>query len=262
MKIITGIISVSIIVSACGSAPVQNKPLANTTNAEPSNSRTDVNTANNFVSAAPTPKGEKIENESTVKFEPAGLLQGWAFVDPDGKNVPSVTDTKDGIFKLTIPSGKDLYGENRTAPRLWKAIAGDFEIETRVTFDPKDSYQGAGLIIFKDDNNYLRLERCFGGVAGGGSGIRLDARLPDEYQPLTTPNEIPTDATQVDLKIVRKAKMLAAFWRLNEDSEWKEVGEFESDYPETVQVGLIGVNTAGPITAEFAYIKLAPVVQK
>ncbi|MGQ0540982.1 MAG: DUF1349 domain-containing protein [Blastocatellia bacterium] len=258
MKTIHGIILLSITVSACGSAPAPNKPSANAPKVEQANSKADVNTANKITNATSAPKGEKVEREIVVKFAAGNMPQGWMFIDPDGKDIPSVTDTKNGVFKLTIPSGKDLYGENRTAPRLLKAIAGDFEIETRVKFDPKGSYQGAGLIIFKDDNNYLRLERCFGGVAGGDSGIRLDARKTDEYQPLTTPNEIPTDATEVDLRIVRKGKSLAAFWRQNEDSEWKEVGEFESDYPETVQAGLIGVNTTGLITAEFAYIKLTP----
>ena len=90
----------------------------------------------------------------------------------------------------------------------------------------------------------------------------MDVRTGDNYQALTTPDQVPTDASEVELKLIRSGQVLIAFWRLNEESEWKEVGEFTSDYPESVRVGLIGVNTAEEITAEFDHIKLQPAVKK
>lgn len=223
-------------------------------------SGTNTNIATNGDGSGQALNGEKIEKPVEIKFEPGGLPKGWQWIDAD-KGFPSGYETKNGTFGLKIPSGKDLFGGTMTAPQLLKAVAGDFEIETRVKFDPKNSYQGAGLLIFKDDDNYLRLERGFGGIGGGASGIRLDRRNNQGYDALATPEKFPTEAGEVELKFVRKGKNFQAFWRENEDGEWKLVGEYASDYPETVKIGLIGVNTAEEITAEFAYIKLVPIAK-
>ena len=221
--------------------------------------KTESNTGQPAESKTAQPvAGERIEKPVTVKFEAGGFPDGWVWIDPDERYAPTPHETKDGSLKITVPSTKDMYGENRTAPRLLKAVTGDFQIATKVKFDPKESYQGAGLIVYSNDNNYLRLERAFGGVGGGESGIRLDLRKDAEYKPLTTPQDIPTDAKQVELKILRKGKQIFAFWRPDENAEWKSAGEILSDYADSVQVGVIGCNTASPISAEFAYINLSP----
>jgi regulation of enolase protein 1 (concanavalin A-like superfamily) len=243
----------------CGRSTSENKPVANANVNSSNAAKTETNADQSSAPKAAKPiDGEKIEKPVAVKFAAGGFPEGWVWIDPDERYAATPHETKDGVLKMTIPSSKDMYGENRTAPRLLKAIAGDFQIETKVKFDPRASYQGAGLIVYSNDNNYLRLERAFGGVGGGESGIRLDVRKDAEYQPLTTPDDIPTEAKQVELKILRKGKQIFAFWRPDEDAEWKSAGEFLSDYPDSVQIGVIGCNTAAPITAEFAYINLGP----
>lgn len=202
--------------------------------------------------------GEKIEREQVADFEESRLPEGWELIDNDIKKQPSPFSVGDGKLSLIIRSGKDMYADNFGAPHLVKAVSGDFQIETRVIFSPKQDYQGAGLLVFSDKENYLRLERGFGGTGGGGSGVRLDVRKADEYVALTTPEQAPTDASEVDLKMVRIGQTFIAYWRLNDESEWKEIGEYKSDYPDSVKVGLIGVNTGDEITARFDHIKLQP----
>lgn len=208
----------------------------------------------------PFPEPTKVDKQTNVSFSTYSKdwPVGWQFIDPDEKNVPTPHDVKKRVLSVQVPTGKDLYGDNRTAPRYVKAINGDFQIETRVKFQPTANYQGAGLLIYKDDNNYIRFERAYGGVGGGGGGIRLDVRTTDEYKVVTTPNDIQTDVSEVELKLVREGRRFTAFWRENEDSEWREAGEYRSDYPETVLAGLVMCNTASEITAEFAYIRLLP----
>lgn len=199
--------------------------------------------------------GEKIEKPLEINFKD-GFPKGWEWIDSDKD---TKYETKESGLSIKIPSAKDLYASATNAPRLLKAVTGNFEIETRVKFSPTENYQGAGILIYNDEKNYIRLERGFGGTGGGDSGVRLDRSEKGSYDAITTPDKFPTEAKQVDLKIVRKGKDFKAFWRENEDGEWKLVGEYSADYPETVKIGLIGVNTAAEITAEFAYIKLAPV---
>ena len=263
MKKLILLCGLSLLFSGCSNRTIlENKSNRALQQGENSSAKSSTDTNNNASSnsSAKSLNGEKIEIPVEIKFEPDGLPKGWQWIDAD-KGFPSGYETKNGTFSLKIPSGKDLFGGTMTAPQLLKAVAGDFEIETRVKFDPKNSYQGAGLLIFKDDDNYLRLERGFGGIGGGASGIRLDRRNNQGYDAIATPEKIPTEATEVELKFVRKGKNFQAFWRENEDGEWKLVGEYASDYPETVKIGLIGVNTAEEITAEFAYIKLVPIAK-
>ena len=236
----------SVFLAACGSLPSENKPKPPTP------------TPTSF------PEPTKVEKQTNISFSTYSKdwPVGWQWIDPDEKKVPTPHDVNKRVLSVTIPSGKDLYGENRTAPRYVKAITGDFQIETRVKFQPTENYQGAGLLIYKDDNNYIRFERAYGGIGGGGGGLRIDVRTTDEYKTVTTPNDVQTDVGEVELKIVRSGRTFIAFWRENEDSEWREAGEYESDYPDTILAGLVACNTAREIAVEFGYIRLLPSVKK
>jgi regulation of enolase protein 1 (concanavalin A-like superfamily) len=245
----------AIAAAACGSNTIDNnrpEPSAN----RPANSAPNL-TSNANANSAPA-AGVKVTGPVDHKFDATGIPKGWKWIDADAAKGLVKYETSGGTLKFTVPSGKDMFGENRTAPHMLQPIEGDFQIETRVRFDPKEDYQGAGLFVYKDADNYLRLERAFGGVGGSGSGIRLDARTKDEYKAITTPDQAVTAAKIVDLKLIRIGKKYIGFWRMDEESEWKEVGEFDSDYPDTVQVGIIACNTGADIPVEFLYIKLAP----
>jgi regulation of enolase protein 1 (concanavalin A-like superfamily) len=203
---------------------------------------------------------ETIEKAANVSFSTYSKEWpvNWQWIDPDERNKPTPHDIKTSVLRIQVPTGKDLCGDNRSAPRYVKAIKGDFQIETRVRFLPKENYQGAGLLIFKDDNNYMRFERAYGGLGGGAEGLRIDVRNGPEFTPLVTPADIQTDAPEVELKIVRSGRTFTAYWREDENAEWREAGEFESDFPESILAGVIACNTARVVTAEFAYIRLSP----
>ncbi len=230
------------------------KGAENTPPAKPANNS---NSAANSASAGQTLSGEKIEKPIDITFEPSGFPADWRWIDPDNKYNATKYDLKSGVLRIELPTGKDMFGETRTAPQLLKAVSGDFELETKVKFDPKDSYQGAGILVFRNDSNYLRLERGFGGVGGGNNGVRFDKREDEIYEAVATQEQFPTDAKTVELKMRRVGNEFTAFWRLPA-GVWNEVGKYNSSYPETVQVGLIACNTAQEIPLEFAYIKLAP----
>lgn len=244
--------------AACGSGTAEyDRPGAAANKPEPAaTAAANVNT--DAVPQPSAPSGTKVTAASDYKFDSAGIPAGWTWIDPAASEAPIRYDTSGGKLRFRVPGGRDMFGENRTAPHMLQAIEGDFQIETRVTVDPRSDYQGAGLFVYLDGNNYLRLERGYGGVDGTGSGIRLDARTPYDYRAITTPDEVVTAAKTVDLKLLRIGKKFIAFWRLDEESEWREVGEFDSDYPDTVQVGIIACNTGKEMPVEFSYIKLAP----
>jgi regulation of enolase protein 1 (concanavalin A-like superfamily) len=260
MKKVVFLFAVSIILTGCSSQNKTENKTAGTVNKSENVSAKSSNNSNGAVNspvAGQTQPGEKVEQLTEISFEPDKLPAGWRWLDPDNKYNPTRYDTKQGVLHIDVPTGKDLYGETRTAPQLLKAITGDFEIETKLKFDPTDSYQGAGLLIFRNDSNYLRLERGYGGVGSDRNGIRFDTREDESYEPIATPESFPTDAKTVELKFRRTGREFTAFWRLP-DGAWKPVGKYVSSYPDTVQVGLIACNTSQEIPVEFSYIKLSP----
>ena len=219
--------------------------------------------AKTVTASAPEPiaaEAVKVDKPVNVSFSTYSKEWpvGWQWIDPDEKQKPTPHDVKSGVLRIKIPNGKDMHGEKLTAPRYVKAITGDFQIETRVKFLPKENYQGAGLIIYKNENNFLRFERAYGGVGGGGEGLRIDVKRGSEYKPVVTPHDIPTELGEVDLKLVRMGKVFTAYWRANDEAEWREAGEVNSDLPETILAGVVGCTTAREVTAEFAYIRLLP----
>jgi len=223
-------------------------------------SETVKNEAKKPASTPLPPPAFKVEKPVNVSFSTYSKdwPVNWQWIDPDQKNNPARYDLKTGGLRVVVPNGKDLFGDNRTAPRYIKALEGDFQIDTRVKFLPKENYQGAGLLIYKDDENYLRFERAYGGFGGGAEGIRLDIRRGDQFTPIVAPGAIQTDADTVDLKLVRSGPVFTAYWRLNEKAEWHRVGEVDTGYPDTIMAGVDVCNTAREITAEFLYIHLLP----
>lgn len=209
------------------------------------------------------PEAERVEKPVNVSFSTYSKEWpvGWAWIDPAEKDTPTPKNVRKGVLQVRIPTGKDLRPDNLTAPRYIKPITGDFQIETRVAFAPKENYQGAGLLIYVDDNRFLRFERAYGGLGGGAEGLRIDVRDRQEYKPLLTPDDLPSELPEIDLKIVRSRATFTAYWRENEEGSWREAGQYESDFPATVQAGLIACNTAREIFAEFAYIRLTPISQ-
>ena len=234
-------------VLACGSAPMDNK---------------------NAPSKSPTPippAPERVEKPTNVSFSTYSKTDwpvGWQWIDPDEKYDATTHDVKKGVLRVNLTTKKNLDGKLANAPRYIKPISGDFQIETRVKFLPKENYQGAGLLIYQDETNYLRFERAYGGSGGGGSGIRLDVNRKGVFEPMVAPGEIQTDVGEVELKVVRSGHVFSAYWREDENAEWRMAGEFESDYRETVMAGLTASNTAREITAEFGFIRLLPPATK
>ncbi len=214
--------------------------------------KTAESSSSNAVNSVTAPTKEM--EETKVVFSGEDLPKGWDFIDPDEEIAPELKK-EPGFMVWNVKGGKDYISDKQNAPRFLKTVKGDFEIETKVFFDPKASYQGAGLLVFNDKKTYLRLERCFGGVGGGGSGVRFDKSEKGEYATVSSAEKNPTTETETELKIKRVGNEFTTFVK-PKGKDWKEVGKITSPFNEEVDVGLIVCNTATEISAKFAYINL------
>ncbi|WP_235879985.1 family 43 glycosylhydrolase [Polyangium aurulentum] len=93
------------------------------------------------------------------EFEVATLSGQWTWVrEPD----PATFGLSGGAFRMQTQSG-DLWTDLNSASVLHEAApAGDYIVETKLTLDMPPAgccfnYTQAGLTIYKDDDNYLKL---------------------------------------------------------------------------------------------------------
>jgi regulation of enolase protein 1 (concanavalin A-like superfamily) len=199
--------------------------------------------------------------------KPTQTFAGWtSFIDPD----------KDCEFRLAAdklnitvpPQNHNLHpvrGQN--APRVLKKVSGDFTVQVKVTSDfhpgplstkPQGQgrpFNGAGLLIWQSEDNYLRIER---------NAYWVDNKLYC-YPPLIEYwhkredsgfNNDPTDVPYFTgrstwLKGHRQGKQMTVSIS-HDGKEWNEVKTFPVDFDDDLLVGVAAINSSNlPFTVEF-----------
>jgi regulation of enolase protein 1 (concanavalin A-like superfamily) len=110
-----------------------------------------------------------------LRPEPSDQVDGWGkFINPAG-DCAFKNSSQSGVLKLIVPGSEiphDLSPEllSMTAPRVLQTVEGDFSIQVKVIgdFEPgsdstqagRTGYNGAGLVVFADEKNFVRLERA------------------------------------------------------------------------------------------------------
>ena len=107
-------------------------------------------------------------------------LSGWGRVLDPSRDCEMSLDVERDRLRITVPGTPHVLSAEdaslpMNAPRVVRRVRGDFTAVVRVLgrFDPGrskttyyDPYHGAGLIVWQDPSNYLRLERAVGFVNG------------------------------------------------------------------------------------------------
>jgi regulation of enolase protein 1 (concanavalin A-like superfamily) len=174
--------------------------------------------------------------------------------------------------EIGVPAGGyDLSAEidKVNAPRLLREATGDFVAEVTVPRAPQPGrrpavpgrapFNGAGLLLWQDDRNYVRLEEgAF--IAGSGATIRF-ALFQHRRQGLfvdVAGTQTRLAAAPTRFRMERRGRTLLAFVRQG-SGDWVPVGRLDADLPATVYVGVAAVNASqAPFTAEFEDFTVAP----
>ncbi|MFG1992600.1 ThuA domain-containing protein [Actinoplanes sp. NPDC048988] len=92
---------------------------------------------------------------------------------------PTAYRIADGSLRIDTPAG-DIYGGGNTAPKnfiLQKVPSGDWTVETKVDGSAlNERYQQAGLIVYGDDDNYVKLDFVVDNEAGQAVSRRIEFR--------------------------------------------------------------------------------------
>lgn len=99
----------------------------------------------------------------------------WQWTDPKGAG--AANKPGQGFIEMICPQGVGLWhgnpagqGGNMEAPRLLRPVTGDFAIETRL-YVTNELKEHGGLLVWKDENAYIRLEKT-----SGAHNFKGDAR--------------------------------------------------------------------------------------
>ena len=169
-------------------------------------------------------------------------------------------------LRIHVPAGNYDLNPFRgvTAPRLLTNVSGDFEIRVKVTADFRpgrkttgkgNPFNGAGILIWQDDGNFLRVER---------NAWRVDESFfcypplmeywhDREYSGVNGP-AAPAGffhGRSTWLKAARRGRQLTI--SLSHDgTQWNEVKTFPVEFATEIQVGVAALNTSNePLVVDF-----------
>lgn len=135
---------------------------------------------------------------------------------------------------------------------LRNAPHGNFEIVTRVTYNPSQKFQQAGLVIYGDEDNYVMITRQMDDAA--------DVEMSREISKVPGSKTVPTNLTTLYLKLTKSEGNVAGAFS-SDGVSWTTVDTVSGVKSVHQKVGLIGynaqLNTA--VDADFDFFKIEPV---
>jgi uncharacterized protein (TIGR03067 family) len=185
----------------------------------------------------------------------AAEIPDWGTViDPDGD---CTIRQADGKLTIQLPATPhDLwYGEKNektrfNAPRVLREIEGDFIATVKVTADWNEipasgGYHGAGLLVWDSEKQYLRLERNrFINPKAGSHFLTFTSALYDlnNRRPFfRSSREEFFQGRSTWLKLGRSGDLV--WTSISHDGHnWIETGQFPTEFPKRVQLGVEAVN--------------------
>ncbi|MEJ2863491.1 hypothetical protein [Actinomycetospora flava] len=170
----------------------------------------------------------------------------------DDPAVPTFAATP-GSLRITAPPGSDVRTEQGriTAPSLLVPVDGDFVLETEIDLVPLVAYQAAGLLVMRDVDDYVRLERGIGDFDAVALEFSRDARHVKVHGPFRgDPQPIRTETVAVGLRLVRTGETVRASWRdVAADGQWRALSG-EVPFAGPASVGVAVLNTGAAADAE------------
>jgi hypothetical protein len=208
---------------------------------------------------------------STILAEDAPTVRrvpGWGeLVDP-ARDCKVTHDPGRDRVTIAVPGTPHLLsaevpGLPMQGPRVVRDVYGDFVAVVKVggrlqpgttKTSQYDPYHGAGLIVWKDDRTYLRLERAVGFIGGRDRPyLNYELRVGGT---LAASIGVPVEDRPAFLKLERKGGEVRA-WHGLDGKKWAELPEIASSITGRVEVGVDAINSAKrPLMAELESFRL------
>ena len=217
---------------------------------------------------APTPDLDPPRLEGPLKpamSEEAKRIEGlWdrsRIIDPDG-DCRVLPDSANDRASIRVPGVDHLLSaeiDRMNAPCILREVAGDFEVRVRVkgigspgsraSTTRYAPYHGAGILLWKDPGNYVRLEiaadhRKSGTYPYANFELRQDGRLASSWG-----LKIEDGSSYLRLRRLGD-EVRAAF--SPDGYHWTSFAPLNAHFPDRVEIGVVAVSSATkPLEAHF-----------
>ena len=196
----------------------------------------------------------------------------WLGEDPTSWSIEQVGGNSYLRLEMTSDSGiLCALNTNHNLLLLRKPIpdGSDFTAETMVIFDPQQNFQGAVLLAYQDDDNFVAVNRGFCDPAYGcvGDGVYFDEEadgccfcIPGFRTAVPLFDAAGSIGVEVPvwLRITREGSVYSAYFSLN-GRDWNLIGSHTGPNLTNVRIGITtyagGTGNLGPI-ADFDYLSL------
>ena len=200
-------------------------------------------------------------------FDDASLQAGWTIVRPDTATY-SLTAVP-GFFRVLTARG--LLGEQATAKNLLvRPASGNFILDTRLEFDPRDGQPFAGLLVYQDDAHAVSIGLVYAsGERGEFRGVVM-LNVGDNVDPNNRPaskyDEINSlNPGVVYLRLLRQADQFIGAYS-DDGITFREVGTVTNALNDSLTAGVgaaifdseaCGPACDVPIPALFDYFQIS-----
>jgi regulation of enolase protein 1 (concanavalin A-like superfamily) len=195
-------------------------------------------------------------------------VPGWGRVLDPWRDCDVALDPASDRLKIKVPGTPHVLSAEApelpmSAPRVVRRVRGDFTAVVRVLgrLEPGRSrtthyapYHGAGLIVWQDPSNYLRLERAVGFINGRHHPyVNYELR---EGGRLAMSHGITIEDHSLYLKLRREGRVFSA-WYSRDGRRWAALTSCDAGFDERVEVGVIAVNSSGRVlSAELERLRI------
>jgi regulation of enolase protein 1 (concanavalin A-like superfamily) len=187
-----------------------------------------------------------------VKEKKAQTIKGWGTViDPDRDCKVTEEESTVTIKVPTTRHDLSVFEDKpqHNAPRVLQDVKGDFRAQVKVHVFPLAqantasggtiSYVSAGLLLWLDDDNYVRLER---GSNGETASLFIEAEHWQEGKLVSWKSILLSADRDTWLHIIRKEdKLTLAF--SDDGDKWTDALAREVKLPEKLKIGVLAINT-------------------
>jgi|GEM_PF-1049816 len=208
----------------------------------------------------------KVRAQGTPGVEPKGVeMPGWGVaIDPD-KDCEIKEQMKNLL--ITVPGTRhDLVGTagRMNAPRVMREVEGDFVVTVKIvgefrpggkSTNPKGiPFNGAGILVWSDTDNFIRLER-----AAVNRNGKINTYVSFEEFEGGTKGASHSEAMQGgDCWVRMERKGSRIHGSISFDGKtWKDLKPIQTVWPAKLKVGLVSVNSSSlPFSTSFENFEL------
>ena len=195
-------------------------------------------------------------------------VPGWGRVMDPWRDCDVSLDREHDRLKIQVPGTPHVLSAEvaqlpMNAPRVVRRVRGDFTAGVHVLgrLEPGrsrtthyDPYHGAGLIVWQDTSNYLRLERAVGFIKGRDHPyVNYELR---EGGLLAVTRGFAVADGPLFLKLRRQRQAFSA-WYSQDGRRWIELGRVDATFTDGAEVGIVAVNSSeASLSAELEMLRI------